>query len=29
LKVIENAADQIERPPAPSFQPICQPILIG
>ena len=29
LKVIENAADQIERPPAPSFRPLRQPILIG
>jgi hypothetical protein len=29
LKVIENAADLVERPPAPSFQPLRQPILIG
>ncbi|MFL7870104.1 MAG: hypothetical protein AB8I58_14845 [Anaerolineales bacterium] len=29
LKAIESAADQVERPPAPSFQPLRQPILIG
>ena len=29
LKAIESAADQVERPPAPSFQPIRQPVLIG
>ena len=29
LKVIENAADQVERPPAPSFQPLRQSNLIG
>ena len=29
LKAIENIVDRVEEPQAPSFQPICQPVLIG
>jgi len=29
LEVLKKAVDQVEGPPIPSYQPICQPVLLG